>query len=101
MAAAENNADRERFKTVVECVRDLSGNAFLGLEAAREDFKDAGQFRKADDASIGNVANVSDAEEWNEMVFAEREHGEVPLKNHLAVVFGAVLEHLENRARVD
>src|ERR1700735_4649689 len=64
MAGFDDDADALRFDYFLNGLGDLGGEAFLNLEAAREQFDEAWNFAETDDASVGNIGDVHLAEEW-------------------------------------
>src|SRR5215510_1192020 len=51
--------------------RDLVGHALLDLQPPREDVDEPRNLAQADDAALGNICDVTLAEERKEMVLAE------------------------------
>src|SRR5258708_34390344 len=62
---------------------DLSGEAFLNLEAAGEEFDQARDFAEADYFAVGNVGDMDFSEERQQVVLTEAEHFEVFDDHHL------------------
>lgn len=58
MAGLDNDGDALGLQHLGEGEGDLLGQAFLDLQAAREHFGDAGELGEADDAAVGDVADV-------------------------------------------
>lgn len=58
MAGFDDDGDALGLQHFGEGESDLFGQAFLDLEAAREHFGDAGELGEADDAAVGDVADV-------------------------------------------
>jgi len=58
MARFDDDGDALWLEHLREGERDLLGEALLDLETTSKHFGNAGEFGKADDAAVGNVANV-------------------------------------------
>jgi hypothetical protein len=103
MAALDDDSNALWLKHLREGKRDLLSEALLYLEAAGEHFGDAGEFGEADDAAVGDVADVHLdgwfsnrldqtrrwtylAHERDQMVLAQGEDLNVLHYNHLVVV---------------
>ena len=57
-------------KDLLEAAEDLLVEALLDLRASRKIFNDAVQLGKADDLAVGEVADMGDATEEQEMMLA-------------------------------
>jgi hypothetical protein len=68
----EHDADPLGRELPVEPVRDLLRQALLHLEGASTVVDDAGELRQPDDPLGGQVADVGDADEGQQMVLAQR-----------------------------
>ena len=68
----EHDADAARRQMRLQPVGDLLRQALLHLQVAREQVDDPGQLRKADDPVAGQVADVRDAGERQQVVLAQR-----------------------------
>ncbi len=64
MPGLDDNADALRFDCVLDRLRDLRGQPFLDLQAAREGFDETRYFAQADDFSVWDVSHVHFAEKW-------------------------------------
>src|SRR3954447_10811065 len=64
----EDDADALAAQLVVEPVRDLGGQALLHLQGAGEVLDDAGELGQPDDPLTGQVADVGDAHERQQVV---------------------------------
>jgi hypothetical protein len=68
----EDDADAPRRDILLEPVGDLLGEPLLDLKVSCDELDDPRKFGQAQDAFGGDVANVRDAMEWHEVVFAQR-----------------------------
>lgn len=73
MAALNDDGNTLRLKDLADGERNLLGETLLDLKTAGEHFGDAGELAEAEDAAVGDVADVHLASEGDEVVFAERE----------------------------
>src|SRR5262245_34616926 len=82
-----HNALRLQF-TVVEQLRDLSGQALLNLQAAGEDISYASELGEPDDATVFRyIGYMHDPAEGCEVVFAERVERNIFDHNYIIVCF--------------
>src|SRR5262245_4839594 len=70
MTALQDHHDPEWLQVLMHRLGDLVGEAFLHLQTARYHFDPAGNFRQDDNLPIVNVADVGEAEERSEVMFA-------------------------------
>ena len=68
----DHDADALRLELALEPARDLRGQPLLDLQRAGEELDHAGELRQADDPLAGQVADVRDADERQQVVLAER-----------------------------
>ena len=85
MLGLDDDPDAPRREPLVEPVGDLLSQALLHLQAARERFDDTRQFGQAEDALTGQVPDVGDTVERQEVVLAERLKGDVPGEHEFVV----------------
>ena len=86
----ENDADALGFELELEPVGDLRGQPFLDLQIAGEELDDAAELAQADDPLVGQIADVRDPVERQQMMHAERVERDRPRNDQLviAVVVG-------------
>ena len=72
MFGLDDHADAARMQVVVEPVGDLLGEAFLHLGAVGEEFHHAGEFGQSENAVAGQVSDVRDADERQQVMLADR-----------------------------
>ena len=68
-----------------QAVGDLLGQPFLGLRPGGEVLDEAGQLGQAEDALARQIADVRDAGEGQQMVFADRPERDGPRQDEFAV----------------
>ena len=81
----EHDADALGLELALEPARDLRRQPLLDLQGAGEQLDDPGQLREADDPLAGQVADVGDADEGQQVVLAERVERDVPGDDELVV----------------
>lgn len=86
VAGFDDDADALGFEGVHQRPGDLVRQAFLHLEAAGEDVGQPGELADADNPSAGDVADVADAEERQQVVFAHGIDFDVANDHHVVGV---------------
>ena len=86
MSCLNDNGNAERMKCLVDGVFDLCGEPFLYLKTTRIGFHNACNLAEAGDVTIGDVADMSLADEGDHMVLAQRIHFDVFDDDHLFVI---------------
>jgi hypothetical protein len=81
----DHHADAARTQVQVEPRRDLLGQALLDLRAVGEMLHHPGQLGQSEDAVAGQVADVRDADERQQVVLAHRPDRDVPGENQFVV----------------
>src|SRR6478735_11051145 len=81
----DHDADAARLERFADPPRDLRREALLDLQAARVQVDDAAELRQPDDALAGQIADVRDAVERQEVVLAERVEADVAGDDELVV----------------
>ena len=87
----DHDADAARVEALVEVVGDLAGEPLLGLDAAGEELHGARELGEPEDPVGGQVADVGDARERQQVVLAQRADRDVA-DQHQLVVPGSVVE---------
>jgi len=90
MVGFDNDAHAEWIEHPHDRVRNVVRHALLHLEPAREEVHDPRNLRQPDDLAVGQVRYVRLAEEWQQVVLAQRVDLDVPHQHHALVPF---LEH--------
>src|SRR5215472_12772406 len=88
MAGLDDYADALRFNHFLNCLGNLSGEAFLDLQAARKEFDETRNFAQSDNPSVWNIGYMHLAEKRQHMVLAQAEHLDVFDDDHLVVADG-------------
>ena len=86
MLGLEHHPDAERLEGLVDPVGDLAGHPLLHLQVAREQLDDARELRQPDEAVAGQVADVRDAAERQQVVLAQRAERDVGDDDEFVVV---------------
>ena len=86
----DHDADSEGRQSVLEMVGDLAGEPLLGLGAAGEELDGPGQLGQSQDPVGGQVADVRDARERQQVVLAQRADRDVAHQDQLVVARGVV-----------
>ena len=81
----QDHGDAFGVQVRVEAVGDLFRQSFLDLQPACELLEDAGQFGQSEDAPGREVADVGDAVEGQQVVFAESLERQVAGEDQLVV----------------
>src|SRR5262245_57602686 len=85
VAGFNHHAHAQRLDGVLDGFGDLHGQAFLHLQAAREDVHQPGDLAQSHYFAVGNVSHVNLAEEWQQMMLAQAEHLDVLDDDHFVV----------------
>ena len=85
MDRLDHHGDAARIELGINCMDNLGGEVFLGLQAAREYFNNAGQLRQAYNAIIRQVGNMDMALERNHMVLAMGEKLDIPHQYNVVI----------------
>ena len=88
MLGVEHDADALRREVIGPPAGDLGGQALLDLQAAGEQVDDAGELRQPQDALAGQVADVRDAVERQQVVLEERVERNRSRDDQLVVAVG-------------
>lgn len=88
MRAFHNDRNALRPQDLLDGDSDLPRQPLLQLQTARKHLCDAGKLGEAEDAPVGDVANVHFARERDEVVLAHGEDLDVLDDDELVVVFG-------------
>ena len=70
VAALKNYPYPQRLEMLLHRISNLTGKLLLNLETPGKDINQARHLGQAENGSIRNVGNMSDAEEWRKMVLA-------------------------------
>ena len=81
----DDHADTARREVGLQPVGDLLGQPLLDLRAAGEQLDDPGELRQPEDPLAGQVADVRDADERQQVVLADRLHRDVAGEHQLVV----------------
>jgi cytochrome c biogenesis protein CcmG, thiol:disulfide interchange protein DsbE len=87
MAGLDHYADSLWRDGLLDAFCDLQGEAFLHLQAAREDIYQTRNLAEAYHFTIGDICDVHLAEEREQVVLAQTEHLHVFYDDHLVVLF--------------
>lgn len=85
MFGLDHDADPPWRQVVAQPVGHLCGEPFLHLRAAGEVLDDAGQLRQPEDAGAGQVTDMRDTDEWEQVVLADRSDRDGPGKDEFVV----------------
>src|SRR6266436_41572 len=99
MARLNHHAHALRLDRLLYGFRDLGGQTFLNLQAAREDFDQPRNLAQPDHFTFGDISHVYFAEKWQHVMFAQAEHLNVFDNNHLVVGDGEE-RLLQHRVRI-
>lgn len=72
LPALNNNSHPPRFHHLHHRIRNLPRQPLLNLQSSCKHVRDPGEFGKADDAAVGEIADGGAAVEGDEVVFAQR-----------------------------
>src|SRR6187200_3470073 len=68
-------------------IGNVLGHSLLDLRAVRNHFDDAGNLRKSNDFTVGDIGDVGGADKGQEVVFAHAAKADVANQNDFVIVF--------------
>jgi hypothetical protein len=96
---ANNHANSFASETTLDEISNSLSHPFLDLRTTRNLLDDAGKLAESGDSTIGNISNMSDPSEWEQMVLTHARKRYIPNKHNFVIAF--LKRHLQMTARVE